>query len=597
MRIYSLTVDFIAAQPTVELVNIRRTKAHATPVVAAETDPSGRFLATGSTEGLVKVWDIHGGYVTHNLHGHSSVVSALRFFAPAVSVPWARPVADVTQKRLKRKRNAGKEPGTAWMLASGANDGQIRVWDLVDNECLAMLETHSSTIRGLDWSVSGKTLISGSRDKTICIWRVKNWGLKHTIPASEELETVGFLKPGVLMDNDGTGPQQAIYAGGKRNTVRLWDVSTGKELTKQSTLNMEIGGQGILDILSVTCNTFHERSNSLLHRYYNDISFLLSVHSDHTLVFHQLLLPHGAQSLPVTRRIPGYYDEVLDLAYLQEDSSLLAIATNSEEVRIISLTPEQNFGDAGILHGHTDIVICLDRDWSGTWLATGSKDNDARLWNISSSRQFSCYATFTGHAESVGAISMSHSPPPVESVAYREKCPPKFLITGSLDRTVKKWDVYKNRASYTRKAHEKDINSIDVSADDTLFASASQDTTVKIWSVEDGECLGVLRGHKRGVWCVRFAPASFTLTKVTGLERSKCRNVVTGSSDRKVKLWSLMDYSCLKTFEGHTNSVLKTIWISSGLQIASSSADGLVKVWDVKSGECSTTLDNHKSKV
>lgn len=151
---------------------------------------------------------------------------------------------------------------------------------------------------------------------------------------------------------------------------------------------------------------------------------------------------------------------------------------------------------------------------------------------------------------------------------------------------------------FTRKAHDKDINAIDVSADDELFASASQDRTVKIWSVEEGEVLGVLRGHRRGVWSVKFAPSTITAAVVGGVEGAKGgRMVVTGSGDKTVKLWSLTDYSCLKTFEGHTNSVLKTVWLSGGLQVGSAGGDGLVKVWDVKSGECNTTLDNHEDKV
>lgn len=172
------------------------------------------------------------------------------------------------------------------------------------------------------------------------------------------------------------------------------------------------------------------------------------------------------------------------------------------------------------------------------------------------------------------------------------------MVTGSQDRTIKMWQVGKSKATYTKKAHDKDINAIDISPDDSMFASASQDRTVKIWSLEEGEVTGILRGHRRGVWSVKFAPYSITAAVVGGVEGTKGgRMVVTGSGDRTVKLWSLTDYSCLKTLEGHTNSVLKAVWLTGGLQVASSGGDGLVKVWDVKSGECNTTLDNHEDKV
>jgi U3 small nucleolar RNA-associated protein 13 len=176
------------------------------------------------------------------------------------------------------------------------------------------------------------------------------------------------------------------------------------------------------------------------------------------------------------------------------------------------------------------------------------------------------------------------------------------MLTGGADRTIKKWDVTvdgkKPRAVWTKRAHEKDINAIDVSPDDTLFASASQDRTVKIWSLEEGETIGVLRGHRRAVWSVKFAPAGVSAAVVGGDAGTKGgKMVVTGSTDKTVKLWSLADYSCIKTFEGHTNSIQRALWISGGLQVVSGGNDGLVKVWDVKSGECSATLDNHEQRV
>ena len=44
--------------------------------------------------------------------------------------------------------------------------------------------------------------------------------------------------------------------------------------------------------------------------------------------------------------------------------------------------------------------------------------------------------------------------------------------------------------------------------------------------------IGILKGHKRGVWTVRFSPVE--------------RVIATGSGDRTVKLWSLDDWGCLK---------------------------------------------------
>ena len=58
-----------------------------------------------------------------------------------------------------------------------------------------------------------------------------------------------------------------------------------------------------------------------------------------------------------------------------------------------------------------------------------------------------------------------------------------------------------------------------------------------------------------------------------------------------------MSHTCLKTFEGHSHSVLKVWFISSGLQVVSASSDGLLKVWNLRSSECQVTLDKHLDKV
>jgi U3 small nucleolar RNA-associated protein 13 len=348
--------------------------------------------------------------------------------------------------------------------------------------------------------------------------------------------------------------------------------------------------------------------------------------------------------LQVLRTISGNYDEVIDMACIGPDRTLLALATNTESVKLVSIAEvdkpnnSPRFGsDVALLEGHQDIIICMDVDWSGYWLATGAKDNTAKLWRLDpSSSSYTCFATFSGHAESLGAIALPRSPP-VDGPAAKSPSthPPAFLLTGSQDKTVKRWDTAKlkyspsmtephsgAKAVFTRVAHEKDINAIDVSPIAPLFASASQDRTIKIWSVEDGSVVGILRGHKRGVWSVRFSPAGTPPLALADGGSSGTRGLlVSGSGDRTIKVWSLSTYTCLQTFEGHSNSVLKVVWIppssmasdpdhpsaesrqpqTNQPMIASASSDTLVKLWSPYSGADSdhllATLDNHTDRV
>ncbi|KAI4154322.1 MAG: hypothetical protein LQ340_001752 [Diploschistes diacapsis] len=615
MRIYSLDHS---QTPSAIAVSLQRTlKPHTSPVITAAIDRSSSLLATGSSDGVIKVWDIRGGFISHTFRGHTGVLSALCFFELPPELAASEASAISTERRKKsilkgkvRKNQANQKSATetsALRLASGGEDGKIRVWDLVKRAAVASLESHVSVVRGLDFSPVQAVLLSGSRDKTLIVWDARTWETERIIPVLESVEAAGLIGDGRL-----------AYSGGERGRLRIWEVKTGREVTTEQQSGVE--DEGIVDVLWISAD-----------------QSLLSIHANQALDFYSIRgLAITSQEttidpLPLLRRISGTHDEVIDLAYVGLRKNLMALATNEEYVKLVSVISQDEvsgnapyFGaDVAHLQGHEDIVICLDADWSGCWLATGAKDNTARLWRIDhSAGLYDSAAIFTGHAESIGAIALPLQPPPADSAAFKSPLqhPPTLMLTGSQDKTIKMWEI-SNKAGkplqpagalYTRKAHEKDINAIAINHNSTLFASASQDRTVKIWSLQEGETQGVLRGHKRGVWSVKFAPKDTpTITGDFGAASSSRGLVLTGSGDKTVKIWSLSDYSCVRTFEGHTNTVLKVLWLPQSNQedpeskkkaqpsalVASAGSDGLVKVWDALDGECACTLDNHTDRV
>ena len=263
----------------------------------------------------------------------------------------------------------------------------------------------------------------------------------------------------------------------------------------------------------------------------------------------------------------------------------------------------------------------------------------ASAGNLSTgSNDWQCVAICDGHTESVGAVATArqtqntlgeNGPVPGDGNdnAAGRGVRLKFVFTGSQDRTIKMWDLssvsavvkashpprspnsdfdpesrgngetrgsvapVRCKSLFTLKAHEKDINSLDVSLNDRFLASGSQDKTVKVYEIEYStspargsfKLIGICKGHKRGVWCVKFGRHEKVLA--------------TASGDKTVKLWNLGDFTCIKTFEGHANSVLRVDFLSEGQQLVSSGSDGLVKIWDVRTEECVTTMDNHEDKV
>ena len=608
MRIYGLQhVDDVIE------TNLRKTlRPHTTPVVSTTVDESGHLLATGGADGTVKIWDIRGGYISHTFHGHGSVASALHLFDSGAASS-AKPKRKGKRKSMTDDDDEVVEgSGSTMLLAAGTEDGKIRIWNLGTRKSVAVLESHVSVVRSLDFSPTHQTLLSASRDKTVIVWDTQTWKTRTVIPVLETVESAGFVLDG-----------KYCFSGGEQGILRIWNAETCREVTKTQK-------PGLVETDAIV-GIEHSPNEQIL----------LSVHQDQTLRVHSLNtladVPADKliEPLPVIRRISGNLDEIIDLACVGPDRSLLALATNTESIRIVEGTANATrFGsDIALLEGHDDIIICLDVDWSGHWLATGAKDNTARLWRLDpASSSYTIAAIFRGHAESLGAIALPRTPPQSNQAAAQDPLnhPPSFLLTGSQDRTVKRWDTAKlslpspntspssnTKALYTRVAHEKDINALDVSPTSPFFASASQDRTIKIWSLDDGSVAAILRGHKRGVWSIRFAPASTPPINLADGGTSGSRGLLASASgDRTVKVWSLSTYICLLTFEGHSNSVLKVIWLpppkldsdsdsttqpTRHATLASASSDTLIKLWNPHAPSDTdhllTTLSTHTDRI
>ena len=474
---------------------IKSWKAHEGPVQSMDVDPSNTLVASGSSDFHVKLWDFKRGFCTHNFKGHKAVISIVKW----------------------------DEQKDKWTLFSGASDGSIRVWNVLQKQCVAVLESHTSSIQGLHFN--GKALFSASRDQTISKWDVEKKKVIVTYPLYESVERM------VMVDD-------VMATVGEKGILKLW--KEGKEICASK--KEENCKSSFVDL------SFNAETNQFM-----------VLTNDHNLMFFD-------RNAGAIKQIIGFNDEITDLSFLEHGKKLI-VSTNSEQLKLVDLSTNS----WKMLWGHSGIVLCLAFSADNNLLLSGSKDNTARLWRISND-SIDCIAECKGHVEAVSAVAISSN---------------NLFVTGSEDRTIKLWDYCVETGmvsvKYTKSAHEKDLNCLAFSADSKKFASASQDKTVKIWESSSGNVLGILKGHKRGVWAVEFS------------QYDPC--VVTSSGDKTIKLWSLNDFSCLKTFEGHSNSVLRVHFINKGSQLVSSGSDGLVKVWSIKGNECLTTLDKHTDKV
>lgn len=183
-------------------------------------DPTSSYLASGSADGIVKVWDLHRGYITHIFKGHGGVVSALAFHHRS-----AQEVGQIATLKL----------------FTGSVDNHIRMFDLAAPRARsgalkpdAVLAGHVSVPRGIAVSSDGRWLVSGGRDAVVLVWDLlgnKNKRttptLVKTIPTLERVEALGILDS----EEPGTSSQRAplkFYTGGELGTVKIWDAWEGE---------------------------------------------------------------------------------------------------------------------------------------------------------------------------------------------------------------------------------------------------------------------------------------------------------------------------------------------------------------------------------
>ena len=212
--------------------------------------------------------------------------------------------------------------------------------------------------------------------------------------------------------------------------------------------------------------------------------------------------------------------------------------------------------------GHTApcYAVALTRD--DGQVITGSLDDTIRVWDLSSG---TLLRTIKGHTNGVEALV-------VASTTGGEK-----IVSGSRDRTIKIWDLVSGRLLRSLEGHSGFVKAVAVTPNGEQVISGSTDKTIKVWDLASGKLLRSLEGHTKDVLAVAITPNG--------------EQIISGSEDRTIKVWDLASGRLLLSLEGHAYWVNAIAVTPSGKQVISGSSNNVINIWDLGTGNLLRSLD------
>jgi WD40 repeat protein len=405
---------------------------------------------------------------------------------------------------------------------------------LCQAEPLPDLTGHQRLVCAVAVSPDGKTLASGGADQTIKLWDVATGKERATLRVhTGMIWCLAFSPRGDLLASCG---HTNFRPPGE---VKLWDVATGKE---RATLG-DAGRQGFGGLA------------------FSPDGKILAVGGGERDPGKGIVQLWDVAMGRVRRDLKGFPGTWVHSVAFAPDGRTLAAGGESLEIQLWD--PET--GQAKVsLKGHTNHVSSVKFSPDGKTLASGSYDATVRLWDLATFQSRASWHPLTG-----AVLAVAFAPDG------------KTLASGGNDGSLTLWEVVAGRARAMPKGDGKHIRSIAFAPDGrTFFTGNDAGAISRWWDPAGGSARACLKGHTAEAWAVAFAPDGHTLA--------------TAGDDHQIRLWDTATGQELTTLQGHGSLVSCVAFAPHGKLLASGDYKGVVRLWETGTWRERSRLEGHR---
>jgi hypothetical protein len=422
---------------------------------------------------------------------------------------------------------------------------------------------HTSDVVEVAFTPDGKRVVSAGKDATIRLWDATTGEQLSTLQGHE-----GRID-GLAVSPDGS----SIASAGSDAKVRLWDAKSGDIIHTISGHLSAINGLAFSPTGDRIASASVDKTVKVWDPKSGEEIFTLTGHT--APVMGVAFSPDGkllasTSSGDTTIRIwdsrtgeqikvdHHSRPEVRRLAFSPDGKRLAAVTYGS-----YMLWDTQTWEIVAEVRAHSRVVRCVAFSPDGTQFATAGDSTEIKLWDA---RTGNLINTHNGHAKTVWGVAFSPDG--------------TRLVSASADRTVRIWNTYGD-SDLTLSGHSEHVHCVAFSSDGRQLASGSESVILR--NAQTGDAKFRLRGHMASIAELSFNPNGTRLASA--------------SDDNTVRLWNTETGEEVAVLKGHTGSVTGVAYCPDGYRLVSSSRDGTIKLWDARSYEETATLTGHRGTV